>query len=237
MHRKLVFALLMTGLSSFALADYEEIRELTLDTSGLDTLEIDAGAGSMEVVGVSGASRIRVIATIHVPGRNDDKAAKKIESDMTLSLESKDEAAILKSWFDNGALSWGENPTIKLEIEMPENMHLEIDDGSGSMEILNVRGDIRIDDGSGSLTMEDVGGDIEIEDGSGSITVSGVGGDIQIDDGSGGIRVRDVSGSVTVDDGSGSIDVSDVDEDLVIVDDGSGGLDFSNIGGRVVKES
>ena len=237
MHGKLVLAVLATGLSGAAFADYEEIRELTLDAGGIDTLEIDAGAGSMEVVGVSGTSEIRVVATIQVPGGNDDRALKRIESDMTLSLEKQGDAALLKSWFDNGAFSWGSSPSIKLEVEMPETMHLAVDDGSGSMDIRNVRGDIRIDDGSGSLTMENVGGQVDIEDGSGSITVSGVGGDIEIDDGSGGIRVRGVAGSVTVDDGSGSIDVSDVEEDLIIVDDGSGGLDFSNIGGRVEKES
>ena len=233
MHKRLVLAVFATGLSGAAFADYQETRELTLDTRGIDTLEIDAGAGSMDVVGVSDSSQIRVIATIQVPGRDDDRAMKRIESDMTLSLEKRSDTALLKSWFDNGAFSWGDSPSIKLEVEMPENMHLAVDDGSGSMEIMNVRGDIKIDDGSGSLTMENVGGEIEIEDGSGSITVSGVGGNIEIDDGSGGIRVRDVSGSVTVDDGSGSIDVSDVDEDLIIVDDGSGGLNFSNIGGRV----
>lgn len=236
MYKRVVAAVVASGLSGAAFADYEETRELTLDTRGIDTLEIDAGAGSMEVVGVSGASEIRVVATIQVPGRDDDRAMKRIESDMTLSLEKQSDTALLKSWFDNGAFNWGDSPSIKLEVEMPENMHLAVDDGSGSMQISSVRGDIRIDDGSGSLTMQDVGGTVEIEDGSGSITVSGVGGDIEIDDGSGGIRVRDVAGSVTVDDGSGGIDVRDVEEDLIIVDDGSGGLDFSNIGGRVEKD-
>jgi hypothetical protein len=236
MHRRIVLAVVATGLSGAAFADYEETRELTLDTGGIDRLQIDAGAGSMEVIGVSGVPRIRVVATIQVPGRNDERAMKRIESDMTLSLEKQNDTAVLKSWFDNGAFSWGDSPSIRLEVEMPEDMHLAVDDGSGSMEIRNVRGNINVDDGSGSLTMEDVGGEVEIEDGSGSITVSGVGGNIEIDDGSGGIRVRGVAGSVTVDDGSGSIDVSDVEEDLIIVDDGSGGLDFSNIGGRVEKD-
>jgi hypothetical protein len=236
MHRKLVLAVIATGLSGAAFADYEETRELELDTGGIDTLEIDAGAGSMDVIGVSGASEIRVVATIRVPGRNEDRALERIEADMTLSLQRENDTAVLKSWFDNGASSWGDSPSIRLEVEMPENMHLVVDDGSGSMEIRNVRGDVKVEDGSGSLTMENVGGQVEIEDGSGSITVSGVGGDIEIDDGSGGIRVRGVAGSVTVDDGSGSIDVRDVEEDLIIVDDGSGGLDYSNIGGRVEKD-
>jgi DUF4097 and DUF4098 domain-containing protein YvlB len=236
MRMKLVLAIIATGVTSVAWADYQEVRELTLASGGVDTLSIDAGAGSMDVVGVAGASEITVTATIEVPGRNDDKARERIESNMVLSLEQDNDKARLKAWFENG-WGWGDSPYIQLQVSMPADMNLEIDDGSGSIDIANVRGNVAVDDGSGSLTMDGVGGAVEIDDGSGSITVREAGGDVYINDGSGSIDVRGVTGSVTVDDGSGSIDVSDVDEDLIIVDDGSGGLDFSDIGGRVEKES
>lgn len=239
MVKKLLPVLIVLGLSGTAWADYEEVRELSLDTRGIDTLKIDAGAGSLDVVGAPGITEITVVATIEISGNDDDRARKKIESDMTLSLEQDSDTAELKSWFDSGGWSWGrgDSPRISLEVRVPEGLHLDVDDGSGSIEIENVRGDISMDDGSGSLKLTDVGGAVEIEDGSGSISVSGVGGDITINDGSGSIKVKGVAGSVTVDDGSGSIDVSDVEEDLIIVDDGSGGLNFSNIGGRVQKDS
>lgn len=236
MRSTLILAVLTIGVSTAARADYEEVRELSLETRGIDTLSIEAGSGSLDIVGVSGADRIEVVATIRVPGRDKDDAREIMESDMTLTLEKASDTAELESWFDSD-WHWGDSPSIQLQVSMPEGMHLDIDDGSGSMEIENVRGDIKLEDGSGSLKMTDVGGTIDVEDGSGSITINGVGGDIAIDDGSGSIRVRGVRGSVTVDDGSGSIDVSDVEGDLIIVDDGSGGLDFSNIGGRVEKDS
>ena len=236
MSRKSLLALFATGLSASALADFQEVRELSLATRGVDTVSIESGAGSLDVIGVPGADDITVTATIEVSGRSDDRAREVIASDMVLSLQKDSDRAELKAWFDDG---WGEGHSshIHLEVRMPEGLHLEIDDGSGSIDIGNVRGDIMLEDGSGSLDMEKVGGNVEIEDGSGSISVSGVGGDLVIKDGSGGITVRDVNGSVTVDDGSGSIDVRNVEKDLVIVDDGSGGLDFSQIGGRVDKET
>ena len=240
MQRKPVLALflvLATGLTGPAWADYEEVRELGLEGRGIDTLSIDAGAGRLEVVGVAGARDIAVTATIKVPGRDDDKAREKIESDMVLSLEQDGATATLKSWFEQGMSGWGESPSIALEVRLPEGMHLRVNDGSGSIIIENVRGDIGIDDGSGSLEMRGVGGTVEIDDGSGSITVVDAGGNVSIGDGSGSISVRGVAGSVTVDDGSGGIDVSDVEGDLIIVDDGSGGLDFSNIGGRVQNDT
>jgi hypothetical protein len=234
-HRILI-GLILTGLASFAWADYEEERELTLASRGIDTLDIDVGAGSLDVTGVSGAEQIRVIARIRLSS-SEDKARRTIESDMTLSLEKDSDIARLKAWFDDGLFGWGDSPHIDLEVEVPDGMHLRVDDGSGSIEISNVRGDIRIDDGSGSLALTDVGGDIDIEDGSGSISVRAAGGDVSINDGSGSITVDGAAGSVTVDDGSGSIDVSDVEEDLIIVDDGSGSVDFSNIAGRVETDS
>lgn len=236
MSRKSLLALFATGLSASAFADFQEVRELSLAARGVDTVSIESGAGSLDVIGVPGADDITVTATIEVSGRSDDRAREVIASDMVLSLQKDSDRAELKAWFDDG---WGvgHSSHIHLEVRMPEGLHLEIDDGSGSVDIGNVRGDIMLEDGSGSLDMHDVGGNVEIEDGSGSISVSGVGGDLAINDGSGSITVRDVSGSVTVDDGSGNIDVRNVEEDLVIVDDGSGGLDFSQIGGRVDKES
>ena len=239
MVRKLIPAVVVLAFAGTAWADYEEVRELSLDSHRIDTLRIEAGAGTLDVVGVAGITEITVVATIEISGRNDDRAREKVESDMTLSLDEASDAAELKAWFENSGWNWGHggSPSISLEVRVPEGMHLKVDDGSGSIDIENVGGDISLDDGSGSMTLKDVGGEIEIEDGSGSISVSGVGGDISINDGSGSIDIRDVAGSVTVDDGSGGIDVRDVEEDLIIVDDGSGGLDFSNIGGRVQKDS
>lgn len=235
--RSILIMAMFTASLAFAADSYEEVRELSLSTKGVDTLSIDAGSGSLNVVGISGSDVITVTATIQVGTGNEDKARKKIESDMNLELEKDGDTAILKAYFDHRMFGWGETPAIHLEVRMPDGLHLEIDDGSGSLEVSNVHGDVMLDDGSGSITMSDVGGTVEIDDGSGSITVSDVGGDISINDGSGSIKVRGVAGSVTVDDGSGGIDVSDVDEDLIIVDGGSGGLDFSNIRGRIEKES
>jgi hypothetical protein len=233
MRYKTLLSTLAVLAAGTAAADYEEVRELKIDTRGIDLLNIDAGAGSLEVVGVSGSTEIVVTARISVPGTSDARARDKIESDMVLTLDKDSDTARLKSYFDSDGWGFGGSPTISLDVRMPESMHLVIDDGSGSIDISNVRGDISVDDGSGSLSMQDVGGNVAVEDGSGTITISGVGGDLEIDDGSGTITVRHVAGSVVIDDGSGSIDVTDVAEDLIIVDDGSGGFDYANIGGRV----
>ncbi len=234
----LIIGIFTASLANAAWSDeYQEVRDLNLDASGISALQIEAGAGSLEVVGVSGADEIVVTATIQVPEDDEEKARKEIKSHLVLSLEKKGDHAVLKGYFKDGFINFGDSPRVQLEVRVPTELGLNVEDGSGSIVVENVDGNIELEDGSGSILMKNVGGNVEIDDGSGSISVEGVRGDLFIGDGSGSIKVRDVSGSVTVDDGSGSINVSDVEQDLIIEDDGSGSLNFSNIGGRVEKES
>lgn len=230
----LILGMFTASLADAAWRDYEETRDLTLDANGIVTVVIEAGAGSLEVRGSADARSISVTAYIHVPAK-EAKALRIIESDMVLKLERDGDSAVLHGYFEHSGWNWGDSPSIRLDVEVPGRVGLDIEDGSGSMRIWDVSGDIKIDDGSGSLQMSNVGGDIEIEDGSGSVSIEGVGGDISINDGSGSITIKDVRGSVVVDDGSGSINVTDVDADLTIINDGSGSLSFARIEGRVEK--
>jgi len=213
-------------------SDYEEVRDLSLDAAGISQLTINAGAGSMDVTGVKGLDKISVKATIVVPDEDEDDAVRVIEKRIRLSLEKNAGDANLDAWFESGLMSFGSSPYIALEVSVPQGMAVNIDDGSGSIDIVDLAGDLTIDDGSGSIDIKNVA-HVRIDDGSGSIDLVSATGDVSIVDGSGSISVKHVQGSVTIDDGSGSIDVSDIDSDLIIVDDGSGSLRFSDIRGTV----
>lgn len=235
--RTVLLISMFTASLTFAASDYEEERELRLDASGIHAVRVKAGAGSLEITGVAGLDQIEVDATIYVPGRDDEKAKQKIESDLVLYLEKQGDDAVLHSYFEDGGWNFGDSPHVHLTVRVPQQVGLEINDGSGSITVENVRGDIDVEDGSGSLSLADVGGSITIDDGSGSIEVAGVGGDISISDGSGSINVREVAGSVSIDDGSGGIEVIDVGQDLIIEESGSGSVRYSDIRGQVETDS
>lgn len=228
-----ILSLLTASLVYGAANDYVEVRDMRLPAEGLTALKVDAGAGSLEVIGVADANEVVVTARIVVAAKDDAAARRIIASDMVLSLENEGELAVLASHFESSLWSWHDSPTIDLEISVPERFMLMVDDGSGPIKINDVRGDITIDDGSGSISLMDVGGSIRIVDGSGSIRVTEVGDSVSIVDGSGSITVSGVGGSVFIDDGSGSIDVSDVAQDFIVKDDGSGSIKFAGIQGRV----
>lgn len=224
--------LLAAGLPTAAAADYEEVRDLSLNADGIGALEIAAGAGSLLVTGVAESSTIVVEAIIRIPGEDAEGAREIIESNLVLSLERDDDRAVLEARFENGSWFSGDSGSIELEVTVPEAMALDIEDGSGSIAIRDITADIGIEDGSGSIDLRQVGGQVTIDDGSGSISAQQVGGDITITDGSGSLEVAQVAGSVVIDDGSGSITVSGVARDLQILESGSGSLSITGVNGR-----
>lgn len=236
MRSLIVITMFAATLAHAAWNGYTEDRNLELDTDGVSRLDIDAGAGSLAVTGVEELDRIEVTATINVPDEDEEDALKMIEDHLNLSLEKVRDEARLVAHFENFAWSWGDSPSVDLDVRVPQGIALFVDDGSGSMKIMGIDSDVGIDDGSGSIHVEQVGS-VVIDDGSGTITVIRVAGDVEIEDGSGSITVERVGGGVTIDDGSGGIDVSDVELDLVIVDDGSGGLSVSDVRGDIINDS
>ena len=221
--------------------DYKEKKQLSLNASNLNNLEIDATAGFLIVTG-SDVSQIEVTADIET-----------FNNEFKLSLDADgDTAVLIADLGKSNSFNWSNNsPRIDLTVKVPANLNLiiedgsgsikvskvksisKLDDGSGSISISEIQGMVNIEDGSGSLTLKDVSGNVDINDGSGSITAENIGGYLKIEDGSGSIEITDVGGLVTIDDGSGSIDLNNLRNGLTIIEEGSGGLKMSNIEGPV----
>ena len=231
MRGTLILAMFAASLAQANWGDVKETRNLNLDAAGINGIDVESHAGSLEITGVSGSNEILVTAILQVPGKSEEKAAQIIADKLTLTLEKKGDNAVLKGYFEDG--SWGESPSVRLEVIVPSRFALNVEDSSGSVTVNGVSGDIEIDDSSGSITMNEVGGSIDITDSSGSISITDAGSDVSIEDGSGSIKVRNVGGGVTIDDGSGSISVKNVEHDLIILGDGSGSVKFSDIRGSV----
>lgn len=230
----LMMIMFAANLVQAAFSGQEEKRELSVDARGMETLDIEAGAGSLDVTGIPGASRILVTATIEIPDADANEARQIIEEDLVLTLDNDGSRAVLEGYFRDSRRLFGEGPRVNLDVRVPDGLAVDIEDGSGPVEVRDVVGAIELEDNSGSIRITDNGGLLTIKDGSGSIEIERSGGDVRIVDGSGSIMVAGVDGNVTIEDGSGSIDVRDIAGDLLVPDDGSGSFDFSGVAGRVV---
>lgn len=207
--------------------DHERVVERSLDAAGLARLAVHADAGSLEVTGGSGDR-------IEVHGRTCATSARLAEA-ARLHVESSGDAARVavelpeasgRSWFGGD-----QHVRMDVTISLPRRLAVSLDDGSGSTAIRDVAS-LRVSDGSGSLEVDRVDGDVAIDDGSGSIELRRVTGAVEIRDDSGSIDVTDV-GSLVVWDGSGSIDVARVRGDARIIEDGSGSIAIADVDGAV----
>ncbi len=198
-------------------------REAKIDATGATRLVFEAGAGSLEVHGTPGLTEVRAHGTA-CASRDSMLDSIQIETERrgdTVYVTTR----IPEVHYGSAALD--------LSIEVPAQLAVEGRDGSGESTIRSVAS-LDFHDGSGTIEISDVAGQVRIEDGSGALRVLGVGGDLEIEDGSGAIEVKGVSGTVRLSDGSGEMTVSDVGRDVVVDEDGSGGMEITGVGGNVL---
>ena len=250
MYRNICIAAYMATLilaAGSASADCDHSRNISVepvDASGIRLVRIDASSGFLHVTGTETES-------VRVHGEACASSQSRLDG-IELFSELRGDTLEIRVEIDSarGFFFRRSHASLDLEVELPEGMAVEIEDGSGEIEVRDVGdleiedgsgsitvigcGNTRIDDGSGSIDVRDLRGNLEIEDGSGRIDIEDVAGTVRIDDGSGSIDITRVGGSVVIeDDGSGSIRITKVDGDLRVGDHGSGGLSFDEIGGSV----
>ena len=229
-------------------------KEMALSADGISELRVQCGAGSLYIVTAEWRNSIKVFAEIEVDNFNDGDARGFIEKNAVLSLERKGDRAILKSELKR-SLQPPQDARIHLTIELPGNINVSIDDGSGPIHIQHFSGDleikddsgrivleqivgrVKVADGSGRIIIEDFRGKVEIRDGSGAIYISKVRGDVRITDGSGPISIQHVDGNVTVADGSGAIDINDIAGNVSIREPGTGELNIERIKGTITTQN
>ena len=192
-------------------------RQAALATPGATAIRVIARAGSLEIVGRSDLAEVRASGTACA-----DTQARLDEVELLTRRDG--DAVVVETVTEHGRLD--------LRLEVPHSLPLVVEDTSGLAVITDVAA-LHLTDGSGSLRIEQVDGDVSVRDGSGSLDIERVDGSVTIEeDGSGSVEIGNVAGDVRIEhDGSGSIDVTDVTGDVLIVEDGSGSIAVTDVGG------
>ena len=227
-------------------AKYHSQQTLKITADKLNALDVEAGAGALIIEGDEAATEISVVADIYTKNGDIDN--------VELSLIKAGKSANLVAKIDSNGFWHGESPRIDIKVIMPSHLMLNVDDGSGAININNIDAKVAVKDGSGELSIKNVKNDLKINDGSGGIYISGVIGNVKVIDGSGEISLNDLDGNLDIDDGSGSIFVNGVSGDVMIkdgsgelivrsvngfvtIDDGSGDIDIEQAGGLKIINS
>ena len=210
---------------------YSKDYDFSVDAASLESLRLDVGAGSLSVEGNAASNEVRVVATACANSRKRlddlDLTHRVRDSDLLVRTERYRSGSFF-SW-----LSFGNTYSyINIEVTMPSDLTLDVDDGSGGVEISNVSS-LSLNDGSGSILIDNISGNVDVDDGSGSISIIGVSGIVSVDDGSGPIRIRDSNEVTIIDDGSGEISIENIHNNVIIRNDGSGGISIRDVAGNV----
>jgi DUF4097 and DUF4098 domain-containing protein YvlB len=206
--------------------EYDEPRSARVDARGASRIVIIAKSGWLRVEGKDGTTEVVAEGTARAP-RQD------LLSQITLTGTRQGDVVRIevdipdvKHWDSN----WDNGPSLDLTVTLPRNIPVEVEDSSGELRVMGTAA-LDLDDGSGQIEISDIGGALRVRDGSGSLEIQNVRGDVTIDDGSGEIDLRDVTGSVTLRDGSGSITARGVSGSVNVERDGSGGIRVVDVGG------
>lgn len=206
---------------------YSEPRAATLQATGAKLLSVEARAGDLRIEGHASTTEVKITGMARASRKSDLKDIKLVTS------RKGDELHVVVDIPDH--YGWGNNYRgLDLVIHVPKTLALDVEDGSGGIQIRNV-GSIEIQDGSGELHIRGVQGNVRIRDGSGEIQVTNVSGDLVVDsDGSGEIVARDIHGNFHIEsDGSGSIRATDIGGSFIVDRDGSGGIEHDGVKGTV----
>ncbi len=215
-------AAVLAGCVPFGTCDETAPRSASVPVLGATSVRIVAEAGNLEVHGQSGVAEVAATGTACALNAGDlDR--------LQFVTETNGSEIVIE------ARTGPHNSRFDVTIEVPDSFQVEIEDGSGDIDVRDVAG-VRLEDDSGDADISGVAGEVVVaEDDSGNLTIQNVGGNVEItEDGSGNIDVSNVDGSFHVgNDGSGDITARDIRGDFVVDDAGSGDVRHSGIGGRV----
>jgi hypothetical protein len=219
-------------------------RQATVDAAGASSVRVEAKAGSLKIMGEEGLAEVQAQGTACA---KNEKALEKVQ------LRAERSGSEVRVVVDI-PVGWNQGGALDLEVRVPAGLAVEVEDGSGEIEIdavaslklkdgsgeievTGVKGDVSVHDGSGEIKLVDVGGDVRVHDGSGEIEIQGAKGSVIVEDGSGEIEIVDVTGNVTIEnDGSGGIVVRGVGQDVRVGRDGSGSIRVQDVGGDFTVE-
>jgi len=215
-----VISALLVGCDTFVCDETAE-RSASASAAGISTVRIIAEAGDLDVEGRLGLTEVEAEGTACASNTRhlDDIQFEVSTSGSEVVIEARTPG----------------NTQFDVTVTVPDSVLVEIEDGSGDIEVRDVAG-VRVNDGSGDVDVAGVSGDLVVtDDGSGDLDLNDIAGTVEIEvDGSGDITVTDVRSDVRIgSDGSGDIRVSNVAGDFEVGSGGSGDISHNNVGGTV----
>lgn len=261
--KNLIVFLILSTLSYTSIA-YTSVQELKLPIDGVE--KFVANIGDQDVVIKNGDSDyIQVMVTINFEGWDRNDAEIFLDKALEFNLVKQTNRAVLNARIEYNGLDIisGIRQVVKstlhksmkyprplLEITVPEDLALFINDEARSIEISGINADIHINHADGRLKLNEITGNVNVivgtgntiinevtgglyvNQGGGSLSISNITGNADINDGSGELSIYNVKGELVINDSKGDINVTDIGKNLAVYTDGRGRISAVNIRGE-----
>lgn len=229
----LMLTVLALAACSVAFAAAEGSFDKTLHVSGTVNVQIETGAGA---INVKTGSSSEVHITGHIRATNwfgsAESAVKKLEDNPPIQQSGND---IRIGHVDDPELR--HNISISYDVVVPASTQLNASTGSGSQRISGIAGPLEANTGSGSLNISEIGAGVRARSGSGTIQIDGVKGAVFVRAGSGSIHATNIAGGFDGQTGSGQVALEQSGPGSVRAETGSGGVELHNIKGSLQAQA
>jgi len=100
---------------------------------------------------------------------------------------------------------WKGWPKCDLEITVPHGSRVDIQSSTCSVQVLDLKGDVRVRNSTGSVRLEKVEGKVQVHSSTGSVLLRDVQGTIEAEASTGSVRIEEASGKVKARTSTGSV--------------------------------
>jgi len=233
-----------------ARAEFTRNVDHRIDATGVRTLSIETGPGTLTVVGEAGRREIAIEGVLLAEAESFAEA-KRIAGEVELALQSERTENPAVKVTEPRLVGSGQSHTLDLVVRVPPSVLVAIVDTAGDIEVSGLGAGTRIACASGKVaisgvqggvelrtqgstaSIRDSGGRIDVKDGAGDLEVSGISGDIVIVDTDGKLAIRNVTGDVTASDNPVGAIVQNVDGDVTLIRIDPASVQIQGLGGTL----
>jgi DUF4097 and DUF4098 domain-containing protein YvlB len=231
-------------------AEFTRNVDRTIDGTGVRTLSLETGPGTLRVIGEAGRKVIAIEGLLFAEAESFAEA-KRIAGEVELNaISERTENPVVKVTEPRLAKA-GQVHTLDLTVRVPTSVLVVVVDSAGDVDVsglgagtrlvcasgkvtvAGVRGGVEVRTKGTSTEVRDSSGRIEVHDGPGDIEISGISGDIHVSDTDGKLAIRNVSGSVTASDNPTGAIVQNVEGDVTLIRISPSSSQIQGVGGTL----
>ncbi len=232
------------------LSQFSKNYEHSIDATGVKTLTLKTGSGSLKVIGEEGRRSIELDGVLIALAETIDEA-RRIAGEISLDVRSENTENPEIRILEPRLARKGQEYALDLVLRVPSTVRVVIDDTDGDIDVRTLSNGVRVQSQLGAVTIAecrggvelttqgvsasitDSSGRIQVVDGRGDLEIQGITGDIEVLDENGKLTIRHVSGNVTASDNPTPVTVQNVQGDVKLIRIDHATANVEGIGGTL----